>query len=44
MDPHEFVADQDPAVLLNVDPDPAAKKMRIRIRLNNGVCPHLVNF
>ena len=26
MDPHSFFADPDPAVFLNADPDPAAKK------------------
>ena len=34
VDPHSFVADPDPAVFLNVDPDPAALKMRIKIQLN----------
>ena len=32
VDPHSFFADPDPAVLLNADPDPAARKMRIRIQ------------
>ena len=40
VDPHEFVADQDPAVLLNADLDPAAKKMQIRIQLNK-ICNKL---
>ena len=34
VDPHSFFADPDPAVFLNVDPDPAAFFWRIRIQLN----------
>ena len=42
VDPHYFFADPDPAVLLNVDPDPdlAAFIMWIRIQLNK-ICNQL---
>ena len=33
MDPQSSFADPDPAVFFNVNPDPAAFLMRIRIRL-----------
>ena len=33
MDPHSFFADQDPGVLLNAEPDPAALVLRIGIQL-----------
>ena len=33
MDPNSFFSDPDPVVLLNVDPDPAAFLMHIRIQL-----------
>ena len=39
VDSHSFLADPDPSVLLNADPDPAAFKIRIRIQLKQITIP-----